>query len=564
MRAVRHTHWFQQLRHRYAVATDATYREQDREPADAFQRFCDEDGGVGYRADVRPQGGTQKTALIIGQAYLPFTKIEALMIKALQMAGFRTVVMGDRKVEYMRYGWLAGNRNVFDAGDYAPHGNPAWAAAQMPRLNTLDDWLALEYEGVHVGRFTIASGLRRLRVGQLDFQDPATRQTLQEILEFSVYHAMGAAGLMDAVKPDLVLVMDRGYSGYGEAFDLALHRGIDAVTWTLGYKRDRLVVKRYNRANERDHFLCPSAETWERLRSMPWSAEQGQAIRQELFDCYQSQDWFSFVGTQFEKELLSKQATRQALGLPADASSKKVAIIFPHILWDGSFFSGKDLFTDYTQWLVETIRAAIANPRLQWLVKLHPAHVVKAKQNNDSRQPSEVRVIEQHFGSLPSHITLVYPDSPLSTYSLMEVADYAVTVRGTVGIEAALFGIPVVTGGTGRYDRRGFTVDSSTREEYLARLASLDTYERLSPTQIEMAERFAYGTFFGRPLRLSSVSLDYHRDGKATPRFTVRCQTREEWLAARDMQLLSRWLADGKAEDLLDFPVGSTAQAGSQ
>jgi hypothetical protein len=558
--AVRHTHWFQLLRHWYARATNGAYRARDREPARAFREFCAADGGAGFRADVGPRGGRPKTALIATQAYLPFSSIETLLIKALQMAGFRTVVMGNRRIEYMRYGWLAGNSDVYESSDYAPRGNPEWVASQLPRLKTLNDWLELEYEGVHVGRFSIASTLRQLRVGQLDFEDPATRTTLQETLDLSVHHAMGAAGLMEAIKPDCVLIMDRGYSGHGEIFDLALNRGIDAIAWTLGYKRDRLVVKRYNRGNERDHHLCPSTDTWEYLRSMPWSPEQGQAVRQELFQCYQSQDWFSFVGTQFEKQLMSKQQTCHALGLPGDVSSKKVAIIFPHILWDGSFFSGKDLFGDYTEWLVETIRAAAANTRLHWLVKLHPAHVVKAKQSNDLQQPSEVSVIERRFGTLPPHITLVYPDSQLSTYSLLEIADYAVTVRGTVGIEAALFGIPVVTGGTGRYDRRGFTLDSSTREEYLERLASLDTCARLSPKQIEMAERFAYGTFFCRPLRLSAVSLDYNRDGKATPRFKVRCQTRDEWLGARDMQVLSRWLADGKAEDMLDLPVDPVAE----
>jgi hypothetical protein len=550
---VRHTHWFQVLRHWNSLATDAAYRARDREPARAFREFCEADGGAGFRADVRPRNGRLKTALIASQGYLPFSKIEALMMKALQMAGFQTVVIGNRRIEYMRYGWLAGNSPVYESSDFSPHGNPEWVASQMPRLNRLEEWLALEYDGVHVGRFSIASTLRQLRIGQLDFKDPATRQALDETLTLSVHHAIGAGGLIDAIKPDCVVIMDRGYSGHGEVFDHALNRGIDAIAWTLGYKRDRLVVKRYNRGNERDHHLCPSKVTWEYLQSMPWSAEQGQAIRQELFQCYQSQDWFSFVGTQFEKEMLSKQQTRQLLGLSADAAAKKVAVIFPHILWDGSFFSGKDLFDDYTEWLVETIRAAAANPRLQWLVKLHPAHVVKAKQADDSQQPSEVTVIQRKFGTLPSHITLVYPDSQLSTYSLMEIANYAVTVRGTVGIEAALFGIPVITGGTGRYDRRGFTIDSSTRDEYLSRLASLDTYQRLSPEQIEMAERFAHGTFFGRPLRLSSVSLDYNRDGKATPRFNVRCQTRQEWLAAPDMQLLSQWLAEGKAEDMLDL-----------
>ena len=94
------------------------------------------------------------------------------------------------------------------------------------------------------------------------------------------------------------------------------------------------------------------------------------------------------------------------------------------------FFYGEDLFDDYTQWLVETIRAASANPRLQWVVKLHPSHVVKAKQANNSDKPAELKVIEQVFGTLPAHLKLVYPDTDISTYSLFEIADYAVTVRG--------------------------------------------------------------------------------------------------------------------------------------
>ena len=56
--------------------------------------------------------------------------------------------------------------------------------------------------------------------------------------------------------------MDRGYSGYGEVFDLAINHGIDTLTWTMGYKSNRLVVKRYHHGNERDHPLAPSAESW--------------------------------------------------------------------------------------------------------------------------------------------------------------------------------------------------------------------------------------------------------------------------------------------------------------
>jgi capsule polysaccharide export protein KpsC/LpsZ len=162
----------------------------------------------------------------------------------------------------------------------------------------------------------------------------------------------------------------------------------------------------------------------------------------------------------------------------------------------------------------------------------------------------EIDTIEATFGKLPDHVKIVYPDDELSTYSLFQIADYAVTVRGTVGIESALFGIPVITAGTGRYDRRGFTIDSATREEYLQKLATLQTYPRLSIAQIELAERYAYAVFICRPLGLSSVSFEYERDGIATPKVTIHCRTREQWLAAADISHLASWISRRESEDL--------------
>ena len=547
---VRQTQVYQIVNHWRKSVLSADYRDWDRKHREDFDRFCKLEGGLGLQQDVRPKGVKPKTALIISGWSFRFVKMEALMIKAFKMAGFETLVMGNRRYEFLRYGYLAGNKKVIEPFDYNTKGDPEWVDRQMGRLGALHDWLSLEYEGVHVGRFTIASTLRSLMVGQLDFNDPNVQERLRATLESSVLHTLRAKKVFKEIKPDCVLVMDRGYTGYGEVFDLAINSGIDVVNWFLGYKSNCIFVKRYNSGNEREHPLCPSAETWRLLCSIPWNPEYGHGVREELFECYQKQDWWSVIGNQFDKQIKSPQETRKALGLSSD---KKVAVILPHILWDGSFFYGKDLFDDYTQWFVETIRAACANSRLQWVIKIHPAHVVKNKAVNYLGKTAEVNVIERVFGNLPDHVKLAYPDTDLSTYSFYEIADYAVTVRGTVGFEASLLGVPVVTAGTGRYDRRGFTLDSNTRQEYLHKLATLETYPRLSKEQIEIAERYAYGALLCRPLSLSSVSLEYARDGKATMKVTVHCQTRQQWLESPDMRKLADWIADGKTEDLLEL-----------
>ena len=77
-------------------------------------------------------------------------------------------------------------------------------------------------------------------------------------------------------------------------------------------------------------------------------------------------------------------------------------------------------------------------------------------------------------------------------------------MRGTVGVEAARLGIPVLTAGPARYAELGFTVDSASRGEYLARLARIEDTPPLSAEQRELAERFGYGLFLLRPCSLAT------------------------------------------------------------
>jgi hypothetical protein len=78
------------------------------------------------------------------------------------------------------------------------------------------------------------------------------------------------------------------------------------------------------------------------------------------------------------------------------------------------------------------------------------------------------------------------PETDISTYSFFELTDYCLTVRGTIGIEMACYGVPVLTAGTGRYSHLGFTIDSGTREEYLNRVTQIDGQPRSTPQQTQL------------------------------------------------------------------------------
>lgn len=386
-----------------------------------------------------------------------------------------------------------------------------------------------------------------LRVGRLDLSDRTVRDALLPFLHRAMCYARTAEAIVETLRPQLVLSVDTGYSPRGELFDLCLAAGIDTITWNAAHRNNQLMLKRYSRGNREVHPASLSASTWGELQAKPWTEADRNLLRRELVGSYTSGEWYSEVGTQFHTKLEDPAEVRRTLGLE---DGKKTVVVFPHIFWDGTFFYGTDLFESYEEWFVETMKVAYTNPCVNWIVKIHPANIVKNMRDGVGSEPSELTAIRSLGESPPPHVRIIQPDSRLSTLSLYSVMDYCVTVRGTVGIEAASFGIPVLTAGTGRYDRLGFTVDSESRSQYLDRLAHIQDLPSLTARERELAERLAYGVFIARPLTLRTVALEYQRDAKASLQTRVCLPKGQELHAAADLRALAAWIQSGQ-EDFL-------------
>jgi hypothetical protein len=362
-------------------------------------------------------------------------------------------------------------------------------------------------------------------------------------------YATAAHRIVQKFRPALAAFVDTGYSPKGELFDVCLAHGIPALDWGVAHKHSTLMLKRYTLENRDEHLNSLSPESWRLVRSMAWTEAHRERLQRELYGNYASGEWYSVAGTQFNKRFLETDRVQQQLGLDP---TKKTAFIFPHILWDSTLFWGTCLFGDFAEWLIETVRAACANEAVNWVIKIHPAHVGKSVREGFRTEPAEVITLRQHIGKLPPHVSMIPADSDMSTLSLFPLMDYCLTVRGTIGIEAARLGIPVITAGTGRYDHKGFTIESETRQQYLARLARIQDIPRLSPAQCELAERFAYGLFVLRPLPLTTVTLEYHKSlEKSTSEGRVNIKTKEAWYTAADLQALAHWITDSKQADFL-------------
>ena len=375
-----------------------------------------------------------------------------------------------------------------------PH---AEAAQMLETVSALSNISQIGLCGVRVGKYAASTALRHLRVGRLDVADPAVREALLPFLHRAMSYARTAQEIVKTLRPQLVLSVDPGYTPRGELFDVCLAAGIETITWNAAHRNNQLMLKRYSPANRDVHPASLSTKTWNDLKAEPWTESDRERLSRELVGSYLSGEWYGEVGTQSHANQQEANEIRRTLGLEA---GKKTAVIFSHIFWDGTFFYGTDLFGSYEEWFVETMKIACANPHVNWIVKIHPANIVKNVRDGVESEPSELTAIRSLGVALPPHVRVVQPDSRMSTLSLYSVMDYCVTVRGTVGIEAASFGIPVLTAGTGRYDRLGFTIDSESKAQYLDRLAHIHKVLALSSEQRELAERFAHGLFIVRAL----------------------------------------------------------------
>lgn len=481
--------------------------------------------------------------------------VEIALVKAFQLAGYRPVILLDYDRWVERFYCEVGIRELKWWDEYMPVLTDSRASRLMANVESFQQLLSVEYDGVRVGKYAASTALRVLRTGRPDLSDRATRHSVLAFLRRSVACAKAAKAVFESLRPDLVLSMDLGYSPRGELYDVSLAAGVETVTWNAAHRNNQLIMKRYSRENRDVHPASLSGRTWSRLQARPWTQADRDRLRQEIVGSYTTGEWYSEVGTQFHTSLVEPAAVKATLKLDP---AKKTAVIFSHIFWDGTFFYGTDLFDSYEQWFVETVRVACENPAVNWVVKIHPANLVKNVRDGVASEPSELAAIRSLGKPLPPHVQILGPESPISTLSLFSVMDYCVTVRGTVGIEAASFGIPVLTAGTGRYDRLGFTVDSDTRAQFLDRLARIQEIPPPTPHQRALAERFAYGVFVLRPFHLRTVTLEYQRDPRASMQMRINPPGEGGLRNAADLRSLAQWISAGE-QDYLSSQDGADA-----
>ncbi|AEB99031.1 capsular polysaccharide export protein, LipB/KpsS family [Selenomonas sputigena] len=182
----------------------------------------------------------------------------------------------------------------------------------------------------------------------------------------------------------------------------------------------------------------------------------------------------------FGKKEYSKEDLCKFSGLSFDSDCKFV-VVAAHAFSDRPHSGDIMVYRDYYQWLIETLKLLDKVEGVVVFVKEHPSALLYGEKGSISH-------LVRQYGWKQIY---TLPED-FHTYSIFRYFDYVVTCKGTIGLEAASFGIPVFTAGQGYYYGFGVDINSTTTAEYEQRLQNIKRYERLPETVQERARILLY------------------------------------------------------------------------
>lgn len=149
------------------------------------------------------------------------------------------------------------------------------------------------------------------------------------------------------------------------------------------------------------------------------------------------------------------QATRAGTSVHGD-------VVIPlNQSYDTAALGRHRVFRSQIELMVETVRWVLEHSDATVVVRRHP--IERAKELRSFDEYGEILVRE--FGHTP-RVRYVAEDDAVSTYELLSSAKVVVPYTSTVGVEAAIQGVPVVTESASYYSEMGFVWPARSAVEF--------------------------------------------------------------------------------------------------
>ena len=344
-------------------------------------------------------------------------------------------------------------------------------------------------DGLGIGEHAYAGALRFFATGSLD-KEPSAEPVLRRYFESALLTAYASRRLIRAVGFSSAVFTHGIYVPWGIVGEVARAEGVHVVTWNVAYRKRRFI---FSHDDTYHHTLMSEpSDLWD---DTPLTPTQDRELTKYLASRREGLfDWIVFHRPR-------KQDPDDIVGRLGLDRSKPIIGLLTNVTWDAQLHYPANAFPNMLEWLIETCQYFATRADLNLLIRVHPAEISGFP---PSRQPI-LGELRKALPRLAPNITIVPPESDMSTYALMSFCNAAVIYGTKMGVELTSAGLPVIVAGEAWIRNKGLTRDASSRAEYFRILSELPFKERLGSRQLARARQYAYHFFFNRMIPLGFI-----------------------------------------------------------
>jgi hypothetical protein len=173
---------------------------------------------------------------------------------------------------------------------------------------------------------------------------------------------------------------------------------------------------------------------------------------------------------------------------------QQVVPIFTNVIFDTSQPHSNLIYPDMFNWLDSLLPVIKKYPKTLFVIRAHPDEIRPGKASQETVADWVVRREVTTY----KNVRFIGPEQHISSYDLVKNAKFILVYNSTIGLEASIMGLPVLSAGRARFTQYQTVYFPKTRNAYLKKLDEFLKVKKIKPLPIHriQARRFLYYQLF--------------------------------------------------------------------
>lgn len=319
----------------------------------------------------------------------------------------------------------------------------------IPNYDTVDDYRMLKYKGVSIGYGAMSSYISLTRNMEPNMTSNV-KNYLNKLLKMQVVLTELFNKAIDDYNPDLVIFHNGRLAQYKPMLNICQNRNLHFLVTESQRNNKGVFMKNYYE-NCTPHDVAPNNAKYEEF----WENYEPKEEREIISRLYYEN---KRVGGKTNEIVFTGS---QILGtMPETWDPNKRHIIIYNSSEDEYCAINEEvdnaaLFKSQIDGITQIVNHFAGDDGVQIYLRIHPnLRNIKFAYHTDN-----YKIKADNFYIIP-------PESPISSYSLLDQADLVIVFGSTIGIEAAYFGKPTICLAYALYSMMGVNYIPKTQEEF--------------------------------------------------------------------------------------------------